>query len=81
MRIPLMSLMSSSFQAVYGADKVAVEEENHTFLIALDKSMFAVADQGSEDWFFIENNAQQEAILDTLIPQAVRDHFNTPQED
>lgn len=72
----VLDLMLSSFRAAYGEEQVELDREVRTFSISLDKSMYAITAQDSDQWRFIENNEGQEAILDSLIPAAVRTHFN-----
>ncbi len=71
----VMEMMLSGFQAQYGEEHVSVDPAEHTFHIDMTKSMFAIADEGGEAWRFLENNTGQEAVLQSLIPQAVRDQF------
>lgn len=66
-------LMLSSFRTNYGEDRVALKDGQ--FRISLDKTMYAIASPDKDDWTFIELNEGQDAMVEALIPEAVRAHF------
>jgi hypothetical protein len=70
-----LGFMQVSFETTYGADNVRLDKENKTFIIQAEKTLFAIADEGTENWHFIEKNAEQTAILEQLIAAEVLEKF------
>jgi hypothetical protein len=72
--------LKESFESSYGAGNVAHHPEDFSFDIKAARSMFAVADQGSDAWFFVENDPSQEALTGMLIPEEVRKQLSTASD-
>lgn len=70
-----MDFMKTSFETTYGADKVKTDRENKTFTIQAEKTLFAIADKGTDNWHFIEKNAEQMVILEQIIDKEVLSKF------
>lgn len=70
-----LDFMKTSFETTYGADKVTVDRPNKTFVIKADKTLFAIADTGTDNWHFIEKNAEQMMILEQIIDSEVLGKF------
>lgn len=75
----MVSTLRSSFEATYGADNVRYQKEDNSFDILAEKTMFAIAPEGSTEWSFMENNPGQEGMLGALIPKAVREKLDVGQ--
>ncbi len=70
-----MEIMEATFANTY--DKIERVDKDGTPGLDMEfqKQMFAIADQDSEDWKFIENNAEQAMLMEMLFPKEVIDHF------
>jgi hypothetical protein len=53
---------------------VSYDGATNTFTVLVDKVMYAIADEGTKNWHFIENDAQN-PMTQKLIPAEVRAHF------
>lgn len=71
MRAAIIENMKSNMTGEVMYDEIA-----KSFQIELSKSIFAISDKGKEDWFLLENNAEQETIIAMLIPEEVRKVIN-----
>lgn len=69
----MVETLQSSFAATYGDENVSYNKEDNSFDIQANKSMFAIAPEGSAEWAFMENNPGQEGLLGALIPEAIRE--------
>lgn len=67
--------LKGNMEAVYGTDAVEYDGGTHTFHVAVDKTLFAIAEAGTDQWYFIEEDAQN-PVISQLIPRAVREHFS-----
>lgn len=70
-----MELLEGGFKEAFGKNSVKMDMENKVFHIRSIKSMFAIAENGTKDWKFLENNQNEKALLDTLIPEKVLKGF------
>lgn len=70
-----LDFMKTSFETTYGAEQVATDRENKTFTIQAEKTLFAIADKGTDNWHFIEKNAEQMMVLEQIIDQQVLEKF------
>lgn len=68
----MVSILQASFAATYGDGNVRYNKEDNSFDIQAEKTMFAIAPEGSGEWAFMENNPGQEGLLGALIPEAVK---------
>ena len=73
----MVSVLQASFAATYGEENVRYKKEDNSFDIQAEKTMFAIAPEGSADWAFMENNPGQEGLLGTLIPEVVREKLGS----
>lgn len=71
----VLDFMKTSFETTYGADNVEYNKEEASFLIKADKNLYAIAPLKTQEWKFLENNAEQEVILSQIIPEKVRKSF------
>lgn len=71
----VMNYMKTSFETTYGAENVAYDKEEGSFLIKANKNLYAIAPEKTHEWKFLENNAEQQLILSQIIPEAVRKAF------
>lgn len=55
--------------------QVSFDTTRSKFLISGEKSLYAIAPTGT-DWFVLENNPDQKAFLEKILPQEVRDAFS-----
>jgi hypothetical protein len=79
--VETMGFMKTGLEASFGEGKVEMDEKKKMFLINSDKSMYAIADEGSNNWYFLEQNAEQKVIMDMLIPGEVQEHFQDEKPD
>lgn len=70
-----MGFMKTSFETTYGAENVATDRDNKTFTIQAEKTLFAIADKDTDNWHFIEKNAEQMVILEQIIDKQVLAKF------
>ncbi len=68
-------MIKNSFESLYGAENVKYNPADFSFDIAASRTMFAIADEGTMDWFFIENDASQKELTAMLIPETVRERL------
>lgn len=68
----MVSILQASFAATYGDGNVRYNKEDNSFDIQAEKTMFAIAPEGSGEWAFMENNPGQEGLPGALIPEAVK---------
>lgn len=73
----MVNVLQASFAATYGEENVRYQKEDNSFDIQAEKTMFAIAPEGSADWAFMENNPGQEGLLGTLIPEVVREKLGS----
>jgi hypothetical protein len=59
-----------------GEDNVDYDAKSEVFLIKGIKSMFAISDEGENNWFLVDNNTNQEELLTILIPAQIRNELN-----
>jgi len=71
----VLNYMKTSFETTYGAENVEYNKEEGSFLIKADKNLYAIAPAKTNEWKFLENNAEQQVILVQIIPEAVRKAF------
>ena len=58
----------------------AASSEASRLNILMNKSLFAIAPKGSQNWKFIENDPTREGLLDYFLPGDVRVHFALHRE-
>lgn len=68
----VQTTVNTNFQNLYGAENVTWNKEDFSFDIKTTKSMFAIADEGTMDWYFIENDSTRPELTNMIIPEAVR---------
>ncbi|NRB48529.1 MAG: hypothetical protein HRU41_12705 [Saprospiraceae bacterium] len=71
----VMNYMKTTFETTYGAENVDYNKEESSFLIKANKNLFAIAPLKTQEWKFLENNAEQQVILSQIIPEEVRKSF------
>ena len=67
----LMFNLRSSF----GTNSVVFDEETKAFNIDANKSLFAIADKNTDNWYLIENNEEQKELLNHVIPANIQEKF------
>jgi hypothetical protein len=72
----MIGRVKGNLEAAYGNDAVTYNETENTFTVAVDKMLYAIADEASAQWHFIENDKQNPMIAQ-LVPAEVRSHFST----
>lgn len=70
-----LDFMKTSFETTYGEDQVTLDRENKTFTLQAEKTLFAIADAGTDNWHFIEKNDEQMMILEQIIDAQVLAKF------
>lgn len=73
-----LSLLRSVFEQQYGAKNVSLSKSmaaRPTLTIQMKKTLFAIAPQDSRRWRFLENNRDNPAMLEFLLPKAVIGRF------
>ena len=70
-----LDFMKTSFETTYGEDQVTLDRENKTFTLQAEKTLFAIADDGTDNWHFIEKNDEQMMILEQIIDAQVLAKF------
>lgn len=73
-----LQAMRQQFAATYGEENVSLSEDNRTFTISADKSMIAVQKGGGE-WYLVEINPDQAALMETLFSPYVRKELGITQ--
>lgn len=75
----ITDMLKANFEREYGAGNVEHDSVSNTFLIHVDKVMLAIKDHTTDTpWTFMELDASN-PLNDTLIPEAVRNHFKTEE--
>ncbi len=69
----VQTMIKSSFEGLYGAENVKRNPADFSFDIAASRTMFAIANEGTMDWYFIENDEGQKELTEMLIPMEVRE--------
>ena len=69
----MVGVLTDNFKASYGPDRVRYEEGTGIFHISVDKSMYAIAQAGTTDWYFIETEGEA-SMMEQIIPAAVLEH-------
>lgn len=70
----MIGRIKGNLEAAYGNNAVTYNETENTFTVAVDKMLYAIADEASDQWHFIENDKQNPMIAQ-LVPAEVRSHF------
>ncbi len=65
-----------SLRQSMSGQQVTYESDSKKFLISGKKTMFAIREGGSGSWYLLENNPEQQAFMDQILPQKVRDAFS-----
>lgn len=68
-----LAMLEQTYGTIYGKENITYNKEQKTFTIQSSKSMFAIAAVDTQDWKFIENNEDQPALLEQLLPKVARD--------
>lgn len=63
--------LGKSLVAVYGTDKVKIDNEKRSIITTSDQSMIASSPSGEEKWTYLENTAQGRKLLLHIIPAEV----------
>lgn len=69
-----VEMIKGNLEGTHGPDAVAYDGAANTFTVLVDKMLFAIADEGADNWHFIENDAQN-PMTQKLVPAEVRAHF------
>ncbi len=67
-------ILLGTYKRQYGEDNVTFEEPG-TYIIDLDKDMYAIQSSAYEGWKIMEYEKTMAMFLDRLIPVEVRNHF------
>ena len=70
----LAPFLLGTYQRQYGEDNVTFKKPG-TFIIHLDKDMYAIKSKDYEGWKVIEYEKTMSMFLDKVIPEQVREHF------
>lgn len=73
-----LSLLRSVYEQQYGTENVRLSQSKAaapTLTIQLKKTLFAIAPTDSRRWRFLENNRDNPALLEFLLPKAVINRF------
>lgn len=70
-----LDFMKTSFETTYGDGQVSFDRAGKTFVINANKTLFAIADTGTDGWHFIEKNPEQLVILEQIIDQTILNKF------
>lgn len=62
--------MLEQFQHMHGEGNVAWSPEEKKYTIAADRTIIAVKQEGSNDWYLVEVSEQKE-LMDSIFPEAV----------
>ncbi|MCB0582848.1 MAG: hypothetical protein KDD10_26455 [Phaeodactylibacter sp.] len=71
----MVNILKSSFETSYGAGRVSYNPADNSFDIQAEKTMYAIAPEGSEEWAFMESDPAQASLTGTLIPKVVREEL------
>lgn len=71
----MIGTLTNNFKASYGPDQVRYESETGIFHISVNKSMYAIAQSGTTEWYFIETEGEAE-MMEQIIPAAVLEYTN-----
>lgn len=64
--------MLRMLQKSHGSGSVRYNEEAQSITVIAEKSLFAIRRGRSADWYFVEYRPENAALLDLLLPPAVR---------
>ncbi|MEQ8705753.1 MAG: hypothetical protein RIC19_17635 [Phaeodactylibacter sp.] len=70
----MVGMIKGNLEGTHGTNAVSYDGATNTFTVLVDKVMYAIADEGTKNWYFIENDAQN-PMTQKLIPAEVRAHF------
>lgn len=68
----VQAMVNANFEKIYGSGNVKWQKENYRFDIMTTLAMFAIANEGSDDWYFIENDKDKQELANLFIPEPVR---------
>jgi hypothetical protein len=71
----VQALLQANFEQHYGAENVRYKREDNSFEIRAEKAMFAISDEGSQAWAFIESDSVNEALIGAIIPDEIKEKF------
>lgn len=71
----VQALLQVNFEQHYGAENVRYQPEDNSFEIRAEKAMFAISDEGSQAWAFIESDSANEALIGAIIPDEIKEKF------
>lgn len=69
----MVGAITDNFKASYGPGQVRYEAETGIFHIGVNKSMYAIAQSGTQEWYFIETEGEA-SMMEQIIPAAVLEH-------
>lgn len=65
-----------SLRQSMGEENVAYDSKSEVFVIKGTKSMYAISNEGENNWFLVDNNTNQDELLTVLIPAQIRNELN-----
>lgn len=77
----VQEMIKASFDGLYGAENVNYDPAAFSFDISASRTMFAIANEGTMDWYFIENDPSQKELTEMLVPAAVREKLMVNRRD
>jgi len=69
-----VSRMQRMLEKSYGS--VRVDHDNDVIDVVVKKSMFAIRRGTGANWHFVEYRPENEALMDLLVPPAIREQLN-----
>lgn len=69
----MVGALTDNFNASYGPGQVRYEIETGIFHISVNKSMYAIAQSGTTEWYFIDTEGEA-GMMEQIIPAAVLEH-------
>lgn len=69
----MVGAITDNFKASYGPGQVRYEIETGIFHIGVNKSMYAIAQSGTTEWYFIDTEGEA-GMMEQIIPAAVLEH-------
>ncbi|WP_203257434.1 hypothetical protein [Hyunsoonleella ulvae] len=71
-----LDLMKSTLATQFGAENITIDTATTSLVISHDASMFAIKDPQYDGWKFLANEKNMEALVNTMIPEAVRSRLS-----
>jgi hypothetical protein len=69
----MVDMLRQNFVLTYGAENVRYNPGDNSFDVRAEKTMFAISEEGEDNWAFMESDSANEALIGVIIPDAVKE--------